>query len=409
MKTKTYLSLSFMMFLEFFIWGVWYVSAGNYLSSIGFQGIEIGRAFSTLAWGSIISAFFVSLIAYRFFSAEKLNGILHLIGGGLMYVVSQITDPQLFFWVLLLYMICYMPTIALSNTIALHHTPNAGKQFPQIRVLGTVGWIVGGITISLLDLEFGPYPMMMAAGASIILGLYSFFLPKTPPHKSASKVKIKDIIGLDALKLMKNKSFAILIVSTLLISIPFAMYFQYTNMSMNEAGIDNVAGLMSMGQMSEVIFMLLMPLIFIRLGIKRMLLLGMVAWIVRYSLFAFGNNTELISFFYIGIILHGICYDFFYVTAQIYVDKKVPTSLRASMQGLLTFITYGVGWLIGTNLSGWELKRGQIMEGSEVVGHNWQSIMLVPAAIALVVSVLFIVFFKQEKGKIDISGEPGII
>jgi len=409
MKTKTYLSLSLMMFLEFFIWGVWYVAAGNYLATIGFGGDEIGRSFSTLAWGSIVAAFFVSLIADKYFSAQKLNGVLHLMAGVLMYWVSQIHNPTLFFWVLLFYMFCYMPTIAITTTIALRHTPDAGKQFPRIRVLGTIGWIVGGLLISWLDLENGPVPMILAAGASLLLGVYSFFLPDTPAQRLEEKITISDILGLDALKTLKNRSFAILIISILLISVPFAMYFQYTNIAMNEAGIENVAGLMSMGQMSEVIFMLLMPLLFVRLGIKRMLLMGMVAWIIRYTLFAFGNNAELISFFYIGIILHGVCYDFFYVTAQIYFDRKAPRNLRASFQGLITFITYGVGWLIGTNLSGWELSRGEIIEGGQVVGHNWQSLMLVPAAIALVVTVLFVFFFKQEKGKIDISGEPGII
>jgi len=389
-----------MMFLEFFIWGVWFVGAGNYLSTLGFHGEQIGRSMSTLAWGSIIAAFFVGLVADRYFAAQKLNGVLHLIAGILMYFVSQITDPTLLFWVLLLYMICYMPTIALVNTIALHHTPNAGKYFPRIRVLGTVGWIFGGILISFLDIEVGPMPMIIAAGASILLGVYSFFLPNTPPQKKNDKIKFKDIIGLDALKLMKDRSFAILIIATLLISIPFAMYFQYINMSMNEAGIENVTGLMSMGQISEVIFMLLMPLFFVRLGIKRMLMMGMFAWVIRYVLFAFGNDAELISFFYIGILLHGVCYDFFYVTAQIYVDKKAPVNLRASLQGLLTFITYGVGWLIGTNLSGWELQRSQIVEGNQIVGHHWQSVMLVPAALALIILVLFIIFFKDEKEKI---------
>ncbi|MEN8118319.1 MAG: nucleoside permease [Bacteroidota bacterium] len=400
MKTKTYLSLSFMMFLEFFIWGVWFVPMGNYLTTIGFLGDDVGRAFSTLAWGSIIAAFFVSLIADKYFSAQKLTGVLHLIGGVLMFLVSRINDPSLFFWVLLAYNICYMPTVALVTTMALRHTPDAGKQFPRIRVLGTIGWIVGGLLISALNLENGPMPMVLAAGASILLGLYSFVLPDTPPQKKNEKVSIKDIIGLDALQLMKDRSFAVLILGTLFISIPFAMYFPYANMVMNEEGISDVAGLLSMGQMSEVIFMLLMPLIFIRLGIKRMLLMGMFAWVVRYLLFAFGDNDTLVWFFYIGIILHGICYDFFYVTAQIYVDKKAPLEFKASLQGLLTFMTYGVGWLIGTNLSGWELQRSQIIEGGKVVGHNWQSVMLVPAAIALIVAILFIIFFKDEKENI---------
>jgi MFS family permease len=203
---------------------------------------------------------------------------------------------------------------------------------------------------------------------------------------------------------MKERSFAILILSTLLISIPFAMYFQYTNMSMNEVGIKNVAGIMSIGQMSEVLFMLLMPLIFVRLGVKRMLLMGMIAWVVRYLLFAFGNNAELVWFFYMGIFLHGVCFDFFYVTVQIYVDKKAPTNLRASFQGLITFLTYGIGWLIGTNLSGWELQRGQILNSTQqVIGHNWKSLMLVPAGIALAVAIFFILFFRNEKEKIEID------
>jgi nucleoside transporter len=399
MKTKTYISLAVMMFLEFFIWGVWYVSAGSYLTAIGFEGAAIGRAFSTLALGSIISAFFVSLIADRYFAAQKLNGVLHILGGLLMFLVSGITNPGLFFWVLLLYMICYMPTVALSSTVALRHTPNAGRQFPWIRVWGTFGWVVGGLLISLLDVEKSSLPMVFAAVASFLLGIYSFFLPSTPPQKTEGKVTFSDVIGLDALKLMKNRSFAILIIATLLIAIPFAMYFQYANMSMNEKGIKNVAGLMSMGQMSEVIFMLLMPFIFVRLGIKRMLLVGMFAWAIRYVLFAFGNNAELVSFFYIGIILHGVCYDFFYVSAQIYVDRKAPANLRASTQGLLTFITYGVGWFIGTTLSGWELQRSQIIENGQVVNHNWQSVMLVPAAIAFVIAILFILFFKDEKDR----------
>lgn len=397
MKTKIYLSLSFMMFLEFFIWGTWFVPLGNYLTTIGFQGDEVGRAFSTLAWGSIISAFFVSLIADKYFSAQKLTGILHLIGGALLFWVSNITNPALFFWVLLVFNICYMPTVALTTTIALRHTPNAGKQFPRIRVLGTIGWIAGGILISALNLENGHMPMVLSAAVSIILGLYSFTLPATPPEKKNKATTLKEIIGLDALELMKNRSFAVLILGTLFISIPFAMYFPYANMVMNEAGIDNVAGLLSMGQMSEVIFMLLMPLIFIRLGIKRMLLMGMFAWVARYLLFAFGNNETLVWFFYLGIILHGICYDFFYVTAQIYVDKKAPMQFKASLQGLLTFMTYGVGWLIGTNLSGWELQRSQIMEGNQVTGHDWMSVLLLPAAIALIVAILFIIFFKDDK------------
>jgi nucleoside transporter len=406
MKTKLAFQLSLMMFLEFFVWGVWFVPLGNYLTTIGFQGTEVGAVFSTLAWGSIISAFFVSLVADKYFAAQKLNGILHLLAAALIFAASRITQPGLFFWTMLAYMACYMPTVALSNTIALHHVQDAGRQFPRIRVLGTIGWVVAGLLVSGLDVENSNKPMVIAAAASLLLGLYSFLLPETSPPRRDQKVKIGDIIGIDALRLMKERSFAILILATLFISIPLAMYFQYTNMSMNEAGIRNVAGIMSIGQMSEVIFMLLMPFIFVRLGIKRMLLFGMLAWVVRYLLFAFGNNAALVWFFYLGIFLHGICYDFFYVTVQIYIDKKAPPGMRASFQGLITFLTYGVGWLIGTNLSGWELQRGQIMNhAGQVIGHNWQRLMFVPAAIALVTAIFFVLLFKTEKEKTGVAAQ----
>ena len=400
MKIRTYLQLSFMMFLEFAIWGVWYVTLGNYLNTIGFQGIDIGKAYSTLAWASIISAIFVSMIADKYFSAQKLNGVLHLFSGLLMYFVSQIKEPGLFFWILLLYMVFYMPTIALTSTIAFRHSPEAGKQFPLIRVLGTIGWIVAGIAISIIKVENSNIPMQIAAVLSVLLGIYSFTLPATPPKPDGKSIRVRDILGLDALKLMKDRSFAVLIIATLLISVPFAMYHQFANMSMNDAGITNVAGKMTLGQMSEVIFMLLMPVLFVRLGLKRMMLMGMVAWFIRYLLFAFGNNAELISFFYIGVILHGVCFDFFYVSAQIYVDKNAPRNLRASVQGFLTFITYGLGWLIGTNMSGWLLQKYQVVDAtSRISGHNWLNIMMYPSLIAMVVAVAFILFFKENYHK----------
>jgi nucleoside transporter len=403
-KSLVRVQLSTMMFLEYFIWGVWYVTMGIYLTKIGFHGKEIGAAYSTLAIGAIISSFFVSMVADRYFAAEKLTGVLHLAAGCTMFVVSQITNPAYFFWVLLLYMIFYMPTIALTNAISFHQTTEAGREFPRIRVLGTIGWIVAGLAISALNIETGPQPMQLAAGFSILLGIFCFFLPHTPPKSTGKKVLIKDILGLDALKLMKSRSFVILIVCTLLITLPFAMYHQFTNMILNEIGIENAAGKMTMGQMSEVVFMIIMPFFFIRLGIKRMALLGMAAWVVRYLLFSFGNNAELVFFFYIGILLHGICFDFFYVTGQIYVDKKAPVNVRAGVQGFYTLITYGVGWLFGTLISGVILEKYQITDASQTVtGHHWPAVMLVPAIIAAVVLVVFWIFFKDEKDRVKIE------
>ncbi len=404
MKTLVRIQLSTMMFLEYFIWGVWYVTMGIYLTKIGFHGKEIGAAYSTLAIGAIISSFFVSMVADRYFAAEKLTGVLHLAAGCIMFVVSRITNPAYFFWVLLLYMIFYMPTIALTNAISFHQTTEAGREFPRIRVLGTIGWIVAGITISALNIETGPQPMQLAAGFSILLGIFCFFLPHTPPKSTGKRVLIKDILGLDALKLMKSRSFVILIICTLLITLPFAMYHQFTNMILNEIGIENAAGKMTLGQMSEVVFMIIMPFFFIRLGIKRMALLGMGAWVLRYLLFSFGNNAELVFFFYIGILLHGICFDFFYVTGQIYVDKKAPDNVRAGVQGFYTLVTYGVGWLLGTLISGVVLEKYQITDASRTVtGHNWPAVMFIPAIIAAVVLVVFWIFFKDENDRVKIE------
>jgi nucleoside transporter len=404
MKTAIYGRLSLMMFLEYFIWGVWYVTMGTYLTNIGFQGTDVGSAYSTIAWAAVISAFFVSLVADKFFAAEKIMGILHIAGGILMYFVTTITNPDLFFWVLLAYALCYMPTLALTTAIGLHHCTDPGKQYPKIRVLGTLGWIVAGITISLLKIEGGPYPMYLAALSSILLGLYSFTLPFTPPKSKGKTLTVKEILGFDALKLMKNRSFAILSISALLITLPFAMYHPFTNMFLNEIGVENAAGKMTLAQMSEVIFMLMIPFLWVRLGIKKLLLIGMIAWVIRYVLFMYGNNDSLIAFLYIGILLHGICFDFFYVTAQIYMDKKAPPDLRASVQGFFTLLTYGVGWLLGSYLNGLILQTYQITDGtSKVIGHFWKNVMFVPALIALVVAILFTIFFTDKKENIDIS------
>ena len=404
MKTTIYGRLSLMMFLEYFIWGVWYVTMGTYLTNIGFQGTEVGSAYSTIAWAAVISAFFVSLVADKFFAAEKITGILHIAGGILMYFVTTITNPDLFFWVLLAYALCYMPTLALTTAIGLHHCTDPGKQYPKIRVLGTLGWVAAGITISLLKIEGGLYPMYLASLSSILLGLYSFTLPLTPPKSKGKTLTVKEILGFDALKLMKNRSFAILSISALLITLPFAMYHPFTNMFLNETGVENAAGKMTLAQMSEVIFMLMIPFLWVRLGIKKLLLIGMIAWVIRYVLFMYGNNDSLIAFLYIGILLHGICFDFFYVTAQIYMDKKAPQDLRASVQGFFTLLTYGVGWLLGSYLNGLILQTYQITdETSKVIGHYWKNVMFVPALIALIVAILFTIFFKNNSEDIDIS------
>ncbi len=393
MTSTTRIQLSTMMFLEFFIWGAWYVIMGTYLFSIGFDGLNVGAAFSTVNWGAILSPFVIGIIADRFFSSEKVMAVLHLVGGALLWIVSGIMDPVAFFWVLLAYSILYMPTLALANAISFYQMEHPEKEFPRIRVLGTIGWIVAGLLIGFLDIEASNIPFKIAAGASVVLGVYAFFLPRTPPKDRGKEISVSDLLGLDTLKLMKNRSFAIFIISSLLISIPLAFYYSFTNPFLNELGMENAAGKMTLGQASEIIFMLLMPFFFVRLGVKKMILIGMLAWVARYVLFAYGNNEELVAMLYLGIILHGICYDFFFVTGQIYVDNAAPKSLQASAQGFITLITYGVGMLIGSWTSGWVVDMYTASDGS----HLWKTIWLIPGFLALGIAILFTIFFREPK------------
>jgi nucleoside transporter len=402
MNPRIRLQLSTMMFIQFFIWGAWAVTMGTYLGKIGFQGTDIGRAYSTTAWAAIVSPFFVGMIADRFFSAEKVLGVMHLLGAVLMYWASTLTSPWPFFWVLLGYALCYMPTLALVNAISFHQMRDPGKEFPAIRVLGTFGWIVAGVAIGIMKIEPTVVPLRIAAGCSLLMGVYSFFLPKTPPKSVGRRVTISDILGLDALRLMKDLSFTIFVLGSLLVCIPLAFYYGFTNPFLNEAGMERTALLQSGGQMSEVIFMLLMPFFFARLGLKKMLLVGMGAWALRYVLFAFGNSEAMVWMFYIGILLHGICYDFFFVTGQIYVDKKAPETVRANAQGFIGLVTYGVGMVIGNMIAGRVVEHYQVMDSTgKIVAHNWQTIWIIPAAMAAAVIIMFALLFKEPK---DASG-----
>lgn len=400
MGIRTRIELSIMMFLQFFIWGAWAVTMGTYLNAIGFKGTDIGSAYSTTAWAAILSPFFVGMVADRFFSAERVMGVLHLLGAALMYWATTITEPGKFFWVLLGYALCYMPTLALVNAIAFQQMKDPGKEFPSIRVLGTLGWIVAGLIIGFMKIEPTVIPLKIAAGMSLLMGVYSFFLPNTPPKGKGKKVAVSDILGLDALSLMKDRSFAVFVICSLLICIPLSFYYNFTNMFLNESGVENAASKMTMGQMSEVVFMLVMPFFFARLGVKKMLLGGMLAWAARYLLFAFGNSESLVFMFYLGILLHGICYDFFFVTGQIYVDREAPEQIRASAQGFIALITYGAGMVIGAKVSGLVVDKYaqfEIVDGIEkAVAHQWTNIWIIPAIMAAVVIVFFAILFRDK-------------
>jgi len=404
MKTKIQVQLSLMMFLEFFIWGGWFVTLGTFLgTNLGATGAETGMAFSTQSWGAIIAPFIIGLIADRYFNAEKILGVLHLVGAVLMYQMSQVSDFNAFYPYVLGYMIAYIPTLALVNSVSFNQMKNPAKEFSYIRVWGTIGWIVAGLGISYVfhwDSTQGmkegllQNTFLMTAIASGVLGLFSFTLPKTPPKVNKNeKVKISDILGLDALNLLKDKNFLIFFISSILICIPLAFYYQNANPFLTEIGVVNPTGKMTIGQISEVLFMLLLPIFFKKFGLKKTLFIGMLAWAVRYLLFAYGNSGELAFMLLIGIALHGICYDFFFVAGQIYTDSKAGEKIKSAAQGLITLATYGVGMLVGFWITGQVTDKYFIAEGE----HSWQDIWMFPAIFAAGVMILFAVFFKDEK------------
>lgn len=369
---------------------------GTYLgSTLKASAPQIGLAYGTQSWGAIIAPFIIGLIADRFFAAQRILGVLHLVGAAMMWYLSSAPDFGRFFPVLLAYMILYMPTLALVNSISFRQMTEPAKEFPGIRVLGTIGWIVAGLIIGWMAWEQKgtlAITFKMTAVAAAILGIFSFTLPHTPPARSEGATRIRDILGLDALSMLKNKSYLVFFVSSVLLCVPLAFYYSFTNPFLNELGVTAAASKQSMGQMSEVIFMLLMPFLFVRFGVKKMLLIGMAAWVVRYLLFAYGDNGADYWMLIVGILLHGICYDFFFVTGQIYTDNFAGEKYKSAAQGLITLATYGLGMLIGYYVSGKVVDAYVAAENL----HNWEGIWLVPAGIAAVVMILFAVFFRNE-------------
>ncbi len=363
--------LALMMFLNFFVWGIWFVTMGTYLTkSLQSTDVEAGMAYGTQSLGAIIAPFIVGLIADRFFAAQKILGFLHLCGAALMYFISQQTVFDQFYPLLLGYMIVYMPTLALVNAIAFKQMQAPEKEFGSIRVWGTIGWIAAGLTIGWLALEqqqLLQQTYVIAAAISAVLGIYSFTLPQTPAPKAGQEVKLKDVLGLDALGLLKDKNYFVFFIGSVLICIPLAFYYQETNKFLNEINVQQAASKMTLGQMSETAFLFLMPFFFSRLGVKKMLLIGMTAWVVRYLCFAWGDADQGMALLYLGILLHGICYDFFFVTGQIYTDEKAGPQIRSSAQGMITLATYGVGMLIGFQVAGWTSAQYITEQGHNLI------------------------------------------
>lgn len=398
MRTSIRVQLSTMMFLEFFIWGSWFVTMATFLSNqFSNSGQEIGMAYETQAIGAIIAPFIVGLIADRFFSAQKILGVLHLIGAALMYFMATAESFEIFYPYIFLYMILYMPTLALVNSVSFNQMSDPSKEFASIRVFGTIGWILAGVLIGyVLQWEAKnllQYTFYMAGGASAILGIFSFTLPDTPPTiQKGDQTSLRDILGIEAFGLLKDSRYLVFFISSILICIPLAFYYQETNKFLNEIGMKAAAGNMAFGQLSEVGFMLLLPLFLKKYGIKKTLIVGMLAWVIRYVLFAFGDVGSQVWMLFLGIVLHGICYDFFFVSGQIYTDFKAGEKFKSAAQGLITLATYGIGMLIGFRLAGY-ISDAYALE----IGHDWKTIWIIPAAIAAVVLIIFQIFFKKEK------------
>ncbi|MGY6744673.1 MAG: nucleoside permease [Cecembia sp.] len=395
--------LSFMMFLEFFIWGSWYVTMGTFLGiNLEATGAQVGSAFSTQSFGAIIAPFIIGLIADRYFNAEKILGALHLLGALFLYLAYQAESFANFYPFIFIYMVLYMPTLALVNSVSFRQMDDPGKEFPRIRVWGTIGWIISGLVISYVffwdaadNMREGMLKntFLMGAIASAVLGVFSFSLPKTPPKADKSeKISVREILGLDAIGLLKDKNYAVFFISSILICIPLAFYYQNANPFLAEIGVSDPTGKMTIGQISEALFLLLLPLFFKRFGLKITLIVGMLAWSVRYALFSIGDADQGLYLLLIGIALHGICYDFFFVSGQIYTDSKAGEKFQSAAQGLITLATYGLGMLIGFSIAGQITDIYLQADGL----HDWQSIWRIPALIAILVVVFFSILFKNE-------------
>ncbi|MCS7020154.1 MAG: nucleoside permease [Bernardetiaceae bacterium] len=392
MNTNLRIRLSVMMFLQFFVWGAWYGQMSKYMfTQLNATGTQVGNAYAAFSIAMIVAPFFIGMIADRYFAAQKVLGVLNLAGAGLLFWLTQISDADYFYWVILAYCLTFAPTISLVNAIAMRHISNPERDFPGLRVLGTIAWIVVTNLVGFWGWGDKVAIFQVAMATALVQGFFAFLLPDTPP-KATGKVSFAQILGADAFVLLRDRSYLTFFIASVLICIPLSFYYAMANPALTDAGMTNVENKMSLGQASEVFFMLLIPLAFARLGVKWMLMVGLIAWIVRFLGFAYGDAGAGEWMFLIAILLHGICFDFFFVTGQIYTDMQAGDTIKSQAQGLISLATYGVGMYIGSLLS------GKITDLYTVNGmKDWTSIWLVPAGIAAVVLILFALVFREQR------------
>ncbi len=398
MKTSLLGRLWLMVFVQYGIWGLWYVTMGTYLTTtLRFSGGQVGLAYGTPAVGAMVSPFLIGLVADRYFAAEKLLAVLHLLGAALLFFVSTATTFPVFYAGLVAHTIGYMATLALTNSLTLRHVTDTGRQFPLVMMMGSVGWIAAGLLVGQTEVEASAAQFRYAALASAAMGLYCLTLPHTPPLGSRKTTTIADALGFDALKMLRDPSFAVFLLGSFLICVPLSFYFSWTNVFLNEVGVKQAASKMTLGQVSDVTFLLLMPAFIRVLGVKKMLLLGMFAWALRFGLFdLYARGYTWPALLYVGIAVHGVCYDFFFVMGRIYVDRRAPAALRATAQGLLAFVTLGAGMFVGTWLSGVLGERAALTASDGTVAHDWSRIWVIPSAMSGAVLVGFALFFRDE-------------
>ncbi|MFN5789024.1 MAG: MFS transporter [Bacteroidota bacterium] len=403
MSWKTKIALSIMMFLLYCIWGSWYGQMSKYLSNqLEASGVQVGNAYAMFSIAMIASPFLVGLLADRYIAAQRLLGILSLMGAAILFWLINIEEPSTFIWVLLLYCLTFTPAISLTTSIAMRQMANPEIEFPPIRVFGTIAWIVIVNVVGWYGWGDKATIFQLALLLSLVLGVFSFFLPHTPPGKSKEPFSYAQLIGKDAFVLFKSKSFSLFFISSVLICIPLAFYYTWANPSLTDAYIlafpsinaDSFAieNKMSLGQVSEIVFLLMLPFAYRKWGLKNIFIIGLLAWVIRFLFFGYGTADNTPWMLYLAILLHGVCYDFFFVSGQIYIDKKAGTAIKAQAQGLITLATYGIGMLLGNLIAGYVKDMNTL---SNVT--NWTNVWLVPAGIASLVLLLFMFFFKQEK------------